>query len=159
MDAMTIFERCRSAAGEIRRLNQRIQQRREAMKSAPAPQPDPSGGSRTRAATDRTGKMVADIDALERQLEARKQARGAELAAACALLDDLPELESSVLYGYYIGMESAASMARRMKYQDSYIRKVRRNGEKLLNELSGDQVAAVLPTWYMHRYGGDDDEE
>ncbi len=103
--------------------------------------------------------MVADIDALERQLEARKQARGAELAAACALLDDLPELESSVLYGYYIGMESAASMARRMKYQDSYIRKVRRNGEKLLNELSGDQVAAVLPTWYMHRYGGDDDEE
>lgn len=154
MDAMTIFQRCRSAAGDIRRLNQRIQQRREALTGASAPQLDPNGGSRTRTATDKTGKLLADIDALERQVEARKQARSVELAAACALLDALPELESQVLYGYYIGLESAAGMARRMKYQDSYIRKVRRSGEKKLCELSGAQVAAMLPAWYIKEYGG-----
>lgn len=155
MEAITIFKRCRAAAGDIRRLTQRIQQRRDAMTSISAPQADPNGGSHSRGAPDKIGKMLADIDALERSLETRKQARTVEIAAACVLLDRLPDLESNVLHGFYIRQESTANIARRLRYQDSYIRKVKINGEKALGELTADQVAAALPPWYLREYGGE----
>ena len=154
MEAITIFKRCRAAAGDIRRLTQRIQQRRDAMTSISAPQADPNGGSHSQGDPDIMGKMMADIDELERSLEARKQARTVEIAAACVLLDKLQDPESSVLHGFYIKQESTASIARRLKYQDSYIRKVKINGEKALGELTADQVAAALPPWYLREYGG-----
>ena len=81
--------------------------------------------------------MMADIDELERSLEARKQARTVEIAAACVLLDKLQDPESSVLHGFYIKQESTASIARRLKYQDSYIRKVKINGEKSAGRTDG----------------------
>lgn len=155
MEAITIFKRCRAAAGDIRRLTQRIQQRRDAMTSISAPQADPNGGSHSRGDPDKIGKMLADIDALERSLETRKQARTVEIAAACVLLDRLPDLESNVLHGFYIRQESTANIARRLRYQDSYIRKVKINGEKVLGELTADQVAAALPPWYLREYGGE----
>ena len=154
MEAITILKRCRAAAGDIRRLTQRIQQRRDAMTSISAPQADPNGGSHGPSDPDKIGRMLAEIDTLERSLEARKQARTVERAAACVLLDKLPELESDVLHGYYIRMESTASIARRLQYQDSYLRKVKINGEKALKELTADQVAAALPSWYLRENGG-----
>ena len=154
MEAITILKRCRAAAGDIRRLTQRIQQRRDAMTSIASPQADPNGGSHGQSDPDKIGRMLAEIDDLEQNLEARKQARTVEIAAACVLLDKLPELESSVLHGYYIRQESTANIARRLKYQDSYLRKVKVNAEKALGELTADQVAAALPSWYLREYGG-----
>ncbi len=155
MEAIIILRRCRTAAGEIRWLNQRIQQRREAMTSLSAPPFDPNGGSHGQSAPDKLGKLLSDIDSLERSLENRKQARLVEIAAACALLDRLPALESSVLHGFYIKQESTSSIAKRLNYQDSYIRKVKINAEKTLGELTADQVAAALPLWYLQEYGSE----
>lgn len=154
MEAITIFKRCRAAAGDIRRLQQRIQQRRAALTSITSPQADPNGGSKGSTDPDKYGKLLADIDALERDLEARKQARTCEIAAACVLLDKLPETESGVLHGYYIAQETTAIIAVRLKYQDSYIRKVKRNAEKMLGDIPPEQVAAALPPWYLKEYGG-----
>lgn len=158
MEAITIFKRCRAAAGDIRRLNQRIMQWRDAMTSISAPQADPNGGSHGTGDPDKNGRMLAEIDSLERSLAARKEARTVEIAAACVLLDQLQELESKVLHGYYIRQESIAAIARRLQYQDSYLRKVKINAEKALGDLTEDQVAAALPPWYLQEYGGDDNE-
>ena len=76
------------------------------------------------------------------------------MAAACRLLDMLPDLESSVLHAYYIGQEGTAIIAARLKYQDGYIRKVKRNAEKALGEITPGQVASALPPWYLKEYGG-----
>ena len=155
MEAITILKRCRNAAGDIRKLRESIQRRREALYNIGAPQADPNGGSRSQGEHDKTGKLLGDIDALERRLEARNQARPVELAAACVLLDMLPELESKVLHAYYIKHESTPGIARRLKYQESYIRKVKRRGENILGELTPDQVGETLPAWYLRNEGKD----
>ena len=102
MDAMTILRRCRESDEDIRRLEQRIAQRRMAMDSLQAPQMDPNGGSRGSGDPDKTGRMVAELDLLERDRDRRNEERNAEIASACALLDMVPELESKVLYAYYV---------------------------------------------------------
>lgn len=153
MEAITILQRCRMAACDIQRLDQRIQQRREALYSISAPQADPNGGSRSHGEQDKTGKLLADIDALEKRREARTQAYAVELASACVLLDKLPELESKVLHAYYVKREKTPGIARRLRYQESYIRKVKRNGESLLREMSEEQVAETLPGWYARGEG------
>ena len=155
MEAITILMRCRNAAGDIRKLRESIQRRREALVNIGAPQADPNGGSRSHGDHDKTGKLLADVDALERRLEARNQDRPVELAAACVLLDMLPELESRVLHAYYVKRESTPGIARRLKYQESYIRRVKRRGEKLLGELTPEQVAETLPAWYLRNEGKD----
>ncbi len=154
MEAITILNRCRDADGDIRRLSLRIQQRRDALYSVSAPLADPNGGGRSQSANqDKTGRLLADIDSLEKAVEIRKQARSVEVAAACILLDRLPELESSVLHGYYIKHQNTPVIARKLRYQESYIRKVKLNGEKALAKLSEDQVAAALPAWYLREKG------
>ena len=84
----------------------------------------------------------------------RKQAEAAEIAAACVLLDELPELESSVLHAYYVRREDTAIIARHMRYQASTIRKAKNRGEKVLEDVSSARVAAALPPWYLQIYGG-----
>lgn len=153
MDALTILKRCRAADEDIRRLEQRIQQRRDAMTSINAPQADPDSGSRGPRDPDKIGKILGDIDILERRLTARKQARNVELAAACVLLDGLQAMESSVLHAYYVRQEDTAVIARRMKYRDSYIRKIKARGERHLSAMAPEQVAATLPPWYLKEQG------
>ena len=57
---------------------QRIEQRRDVLDSLSAPQADPNGGSRGTGDKDKIGKILADIDELEREVEARKEAEKAE---------------------------------------------------------------------------------
>ena len=153
MDAMTILRRCRKAREDIAGLEQRIAQRRMAMDSLSAPQADPNGGSRGSGDPDKIGRMIADIDQLERKLEARKEARNAEVAAACALLDMVPNLESKVLYAYYVQGKDTPAIARKEKYQAAYVRKVKRAGEQMLGMLSAERVEMTLPHWYLEKYG------
>lgn len=155
MQAIDILQRCRDATGDIRRLAQRIQRRRDALTSISAPLPDPNGGSHEQNDPDKISRVEAEIDALERKKRAREDAQRAEVAAACVLLDSLPELEGSVLHGFYIKQESTAGIAKRLRYQDSYIRKVKISAEKALKEIPPEQVAAALPPWYLREYGGE----
>ena len=154
MEAMEILRRCRDAGGEISRLEMRIQQRRDAMTSISAPPSDDKGGSRGQGDPDKMGRMLAEIDALERRIQAREQDRAVETAAACVLLDALDTLESSVLHAYYLKRESVAVIARRLSYQEGYLRKIKSRGEKALQALPEDTVRAALPAWYIKKYGG-----
>ncbi len=154
MNAMTILKRCRAAKNDIGRLLQRIEQRRDVLDSLSAPQADPNGGSRGTGDKDKIGKILADIDELEREVEARKEAEKAEKTAALTLLDMVPDLEGRVLYDYYVKRWDTPEIARKEKYTAGYVRKTKRNGEQLLEMLSPERVDSVLPAWYLREKGG-----
>lgn len=157
MNAMTILKRCRAAKSDIGRLQQRIDQWHDVLTSLSAPQADPNGGSRGTGDKDKTGKILADIDVLEREKEARKEAYEAEKVSACALMDMVPDLEGRVLYDYYVKRMDTPEIARKEKYTAGYVRKMKRNAEQLLDMLDPDRVKATLPAWYLREKGGTDE--
>ncbi len=154
MDAIMILKRCREAPQDMRRMAERIRQRREALTSLHPPQADPNGGGRSTGDGDKTLKLLGDIDTMERALEMRRQAEAVEITAACVLLDELPELESKVLHAYYVKREDTPLIAMRMGYQASTVRKAKMNGEKTLETIPEERVRAALPPWYLKTYGG-----
>ena len=157
MNAMTILKRCRAAKSDIGRLQQRIDQWHDVLTSLSAPQADPNGGSRGTGDKDKTGKILADIDVLEREKEARKEAYEVEKVSACALMDMVPDLEGRVLYDYYVKRMDTPEIARKEKYTAGYVRKTKRNAEQLLDMLDPDRVRATLPAWYLREKGGTDE--
>ena len=152
MDAMTILRRCRAAKSEIGRLEQRIEQRREMLDSLSV-RMDPNGGSRGGGDPDKTGRILAEIDALEREISARTEAALAEKAGALALTEMVPDLEGKVLYDYYVKRWDTPEIARKEKYAAGYVRKAKRSGEQLLEMISAERVRSVLPPWYIREKG------
>lgn len=159
MNAITILKRCRAAKNDIERLQQRIEQRRDVLGSLSAPQADPNGGSHGTGDKDKIGRILADIDELEREMEARKEAEKAEKVASCALMDMVPDLEGRVLYDYYVKRMDTPEIARKEKYTAGYIRKTKRNAEQRLDMLGQERVRSVLPPWYLREKGGESHEE
>ena len=155
MNAMTILKRCRAAQSDVERLQQKIEQWRDVLGSLSAPQADPNGGSRGTGDKDKTGRIYAEIDELERKLEARKDAEKAEKVAACALTDMVPDLEGKILFGYYVKRLDTAGIARKEKYTTSYVRRVKRDAEKLIEMLGPERVNSTLPPWYLKEKGGE----
>ena len=90
MNAMTILKRCREAKSDIERLEQRKEQWQDVLSSMSAPQADPNGGSHGTGDKDKIGRIYADIDELERKIEARKNAAEAEKVSATVLLGMVP---------------------------------------------------------------------
>ena len=151
MEAITILKRCRARTADIERLETRIQQRRDAM-GMHAPTMDPIGGSRGSGDPDKMGRMAADVDALEQKLEERKQEAAVEMASSCALLDMLPDLESKILFAYYVEGTTLYQAARKLKYTEGYGRRKKREAEGLLAMLSEKRVRETLPKWYLEKY-------
>lgn len=151
MDAMTILRRCRSGPDGIRRTEQRIRQRRQAAEALPSP--SLRDGSRGGGREDRAGRMAAEIDGLERTLKRQREEHAVISAAACALMDRLPERESAVLYGYYVSGETVAGLSRRLHFSDGYVRKLKGRGERLLQALSAQEIRETVPAWFVDEKG------
>ena len=131
MNAIWILTKCRDAPEAIRRTEQRIWQRKRF--------------ASTRGSPD---SLAGEIAALEKRLQGQRERLAVETAAACALLDLLPGNQSAVLYAYYIDGLSAAGTARRLRYSEGYVRRLRRQGEDRLRRIPESEVAAQLPAWY-----------
>lgn len=156
MKAIIILNRCRAAERDLATIQEKIDRRRERLDDTSAPQVDPNGGSRGSGDKDKTGRLMGEIDALERQKQAREDAKNAEEVAAFALVDRLPDLEGKVIYKYYVKRMDTTAIAKdpkdpRNRYTAGYIRKVKRNAEQLLDMMDPEQVAALLPPWYVQR--------
>lgn len=150
---MVILRRCREAAEDIRRLKERIAQRREVLGSLSAPQMDPNGGGHGSPDRDKYGKIYGDIDQLEREQQRRREAENVEKMSALALLEMIPDLESRILYDYYVQRMTTPEIASSRKYQVSYVRKKKRDAERLMDMLSEERVNSTLPPWYLKEKG------
>ena len=155
MNAMTIMKRCRAAKSDVERLKQRIEQRRDVLDSLSAPQADLNGGSRGSGDKDKIGRILAEIDELEREKDARQEEGEVERVAACALMDMVPDLEGKILFGYYVKRLDTTAIARKEKYTMGYVRKVKRAAEQLLEMIGPERVDSTLPAWYLKEKGGE----
>lgn len=151
MKAMTILQRCRSAEADKRRIRQQIARRRDAI-TCITPRMDGDGGGHAAAEQDKIGAFVEAVDELERRLKLREQAQSVEIAAACALLDALPENEGAVLHQYYVRRSKITAIAARLGYSEGHTRRLKAEGERLLDALPDSAVDAALPAWYAQRY-------
>lgn len=144
MDAIEILRRCRTAERDIERLRIMIRQRREIIdRYARAP-----GAGGPREPSGPLARILTDTEALEGRLRNREERKAAETAAACVLLDRLPELENRVLYALYLRGDTIAAAAKRLRYSEGYVRKIKARGESALGTLRGADVLAALPRWY-----------
>ena len=150
MRAITIMQRCRDAEQDLRRIRQRIERRREAAESV-TPRIN-AGGGRSTAEPDKIAAFVAAITELEADLRGREQARRVEVAAACVLLDRLPETEGAVLHQYYVQRRKIHNIAAKMGYTDSYICRLKTAGERILNNMEPEIVRSALPNWYLREW-------
>ena len=153
MDAMTILKRCREAKADISRIQQRIDQWHDVLTGLGGIQVNPDGGSRGTGDMDRYGRIMGDIDLLERERDARKEAYEAERIAACALVGMVPDLEGKILYDYYVRRMDTPEIARKEKYTAGYVRKTKRAAEQLLAMISPERVISTLPAWYLRKEG------
>ena len=156
MKAIIILNRCRAAEKDLATIQEKIERRRERLDDTSAPQVDPNGGSHGSGDKDKTGRLMGEIDALERQMQARNDAKNAEEVAVIALVDRLPDLEGKVIYKYYVKRMDTTAIAKdpkdpRNPSTAGDIRKVTRNAEQLLDMMDPEQVAALLPPWYVQR--------
>lgn len=154
MKATHLLERCRAADDEIERLRISVRQKRALATSISAPPGDPNGGGRGSGDHDKIGRLAADIADLEERIALREQEKSVEIAAASVLMDRLPGLESKILYGYYLRGESTGAISRRLKYQPNYVRRKKREAERMLEQLEPCEVALALPRWYLKRHDG-----
>lgn len=152
MRAMTILKRVREADRDLDRLRLRIRQREDAMMALGGMRMDPNGGSKATGDGDRTGRLMAEKDQAERDLQARKDAHLAEITSAMTLLEMVPDLESEVLHRYYVLGDSTGAIARAKKYTESYVRKKKRDGEEAMDLLTEERVDATLPGWYLRQW-------
>ena len=160
MKAITILKRCRSAKSDLARLDQQIGRWQDVLTGVSAPQVDPNGGSRGTGDPDKYGRIAGEIDQLEREKAARKEAYAAEKVASCARMGMLPDLEGKVVYDYYVRRWDTQEIARKEKYTAGYVRKTKRAAEQLLEMISRERVDATLPGWYLRKEkekgGGDE---
>lgn len=154
MKAIIILKRCRAARNDIERLQQRIDQWQDVLTSLSAPQADPNGGSRGSGDKDKTGRIYAEIDALEREKTARQERAEVEKMATRALMDMVPDLEGKILFDYYARGWDTPKIAREEKYTAGYVRKTKRAAEQLLDMLDPVWVDSTLPAWYLREKGG-----
>lgn len=153
MKAMTILTRCRAAEADMRRLRQRIRQRREAAESITPVTTDTGSRQPSNGEPDRLAVLLCAITELEAALEAREKARRVEVAAVCVYLDTLEETESTVIHRYYVTRLKVSAIAAEMNFTEGYIRRLKVEAERKLDALSDADVRAALPPWYLKESG------
>lgn len=151
MTAMRIFERCKSADDDKRALHNRIVRYRESATRMSAALD--GVGVRSTAEPDKLSAIMAEIDALEREIEQRDREYAVEVAAACKLLDMLPETECKIVNSFYIDGNPLTVIAQEMSYSYGYVRTVKSAACAHLDSIPEAMVAALLPSWYLEIYG------
>lgn len=157
MNAIDIMNRCRNAASEINRLNERIARYRACATDSAAHinqtgRVQGSGG-------DSVSSFAVAVGDCERQRERRKQEYEAESYCACKLLDELPETECTVLYRYYVGVQTVGGIAAALRFTTNYVKRKKADGLMLLEKIDISMVLELLPEWYTEGVRADCQED
>ena len=119
MNAMEILNRCRSAAGEIERLDQRIARYRACATDSSAR--IGRVGCAQGTACDPVSQFAVEIADCRQQRDQRQREYMAENYCACKLLDTLPETECAILYRYYLARKTVGEIACSLHFTVNYV--------------------------------------
>lgn len=150
MHAVEILNRCRDGQRDIRQLRDRLARLLECATNTTARLDRVGGRSGER---DKLSTFASDIEQCEGMLKAREKRYEAELLAACKIVDELDELESGILYRYFVQGQSTSEIAKALHYSAGYVKRRKAAGIAAVWELDID-VDALLPEWYLK--GGED---
>lgn len=146
MDAMTVLRRCRASGADLEALDVRIRQRRDAVTTITVSL-DRAGGRGP--ASDRMASAAAEIADMERQQRDRRERQAVELVAVSLLAERLPPVQGQVVYLYYGKAMTLRAVAKRVRYTEGYVRKLRREAEEELRRVPHEEVDELLPAWYV----------
>ena len=146
MDAMTVLRRCRASGADLEALDVWIRQRRDAVTTITV-NLDRAGGRGP--ASDRMASAAAEIADMERQQRDRRERQAVELVAVSLLAERLPPVQGQVLYLYYGKGLTLRAVAKRVRYTEGYVRKLRREAEEALRQVPPGEVDELLPAWYV----------
>ena len=149
MNAVHILERCRQAPQDRESIEQRIQRYRDGAMSIS--KYGVSAGGHGAGGGDKLAEIASQIDEAARALAQREREYVAEVAAACTLLDRLPDLEGRVLHLYYVQGYTLSVISERMHNSYGYVRKLKGDGMVLAAAIDLVEVARALPAWYLEQ--------
>ena len=92
--------------------------------------------------------MAAEVDALKKQISTRRRRHRVEVTATCDLVRYLPQLESEILFEYYVEGATTGSIAKKHQYSEGYIRQKKKSAEAKLLKLDAKAIRSVTPNWY-----------
>lgn len=147
MNAVQILERCRQASQDRESIEQRIQRYRDGAMSIS--KYGVSAGGHGAGGGDKLAEIASQIDEAERARDQRDREYAAEVAAACTLLDKLPDMESRVLHLFYVQGYTLNMIAKRVPVSYGYARKLKADGMALAAAIDLTEVARALPAWYI----------
>lgn len=143
MRAIEIMERCRAASSEINELREKIDRLRDGVNRMT--QALDGIGGRGTSESDRFAAVMAEIDEVERTIEARVLQYSTEMMMACTLLDMLPERERRIADRYYLQGRSLKQISRELHYSYSYVRSGKGAAVAMLSTISDVEVYALTP--------------
>lgn len=147
MNAMEILNRCRSAAGEIERLDQRIARYRACATDSSAR--IGRVGCAQGTACDPVSQFAVEIADCRQQRDQRQREYMAENYCACKLLDTLPETECAILYRYYLARKTIGEIACSLHFTVNYVKRKKAEAVAKLEEIDIASVYEHLPDWYI----------
>ena len=149
MNAIRILERCRNAPLEKESIKQSIDQYRAGAMSIS--KYGLMAGGHGGSGSDRLAEIAARVSEKEGALQRREREYAAEVAAACLLLDRLPDKESGVLHLFYVQCYTLVNIAQRVHNSYGYVRKLKADGLALINQIPPIEVARLMPAWYLEQ--------
>lgn len=149
MTAMEIFEKCKAAEGDKKKLRDKIQRYRD---SAGRMNAALDGiGARSTDEPDKLLAIMAEISELEGSIRQRDEEYAVEVAAACRLLDMLPDTECKIINAFYLQDHTLTLIARELNYSYGYTRTLKSIACTHLEAIPESMVTALLPAWYREK--------
>ncbi len=90
-----------------------------------------------------------DISYCRQALETRRRALDAEVAAACRIVDMLPDSQCGILYRYFVGGQSQGAITEALHYTTRYYKRKKKEGLAIAEGMDETMVDALLPDWYL----------
>ena len=147
MTATEILNRVKNAESDKKAIRARIRRYKESATRITAALEN--AGIHCNGQPDKMAEIVAEIDALERELKERDRRYAAEVTACCMLIDRLDELDGRIIYAYYIMGLTLDGIASTFGYTLRYVKCRKKQALNQLRSLDEATLNTFFPSWYI----------
>ncbi len=130
MTALEVFERCARADNDIARIEEKIERRRALAMGCTAKPADSQGGGGSKDASMKLVDYMADLEALEDELQKRKNRKAMDIGCAVYLAEQLPDTMGSIMVRCFLCGQVLRDVAGDLGYSMSHIKRMKREAEQ-----------------------------